>query len=42
VNGWDLFTWAMVVVLALGSLLVFVLFVADARSLLKHLSKERT
>jgi hypothetical protein len=35
-NGWDLFTWAMIAVLAVGSLAVFLAFLVDARELLRN------
>lgn len=34
-NGWDLFTWINVVVLGLGSLVVFAFFLRDIRGVLR-------
>ncbi len=33
-SGWELFTWINVVILGVGSIIVFVLFLKDFRSLL--------
>jgi len=34
-NGWDLFTWIMVVVLGVGSVIIFGFFLGDLGSVLK-------
>jgi hypothetical protein len=34
-NRWDLFTYAMAVVLGVGSLLIFIAFLLDLRDILK-------
>jgi hypothetical protein len=36
VNGWDLFTWVMTLILATSSLVIFLYFLRDARSILKR------
>jgi hypothetical protein len=40
-NGWDLFTWIMIVVLAGGSTAVFLLFLAELRSVLRDIGRRR-
>jgi hypothetical protein len=39
-NGWDLFTWAMVVLLAGGATVIFVLFLKDVGGVLRGSSKD--
>ncbi len=34
-NGWDLFTYAMVITLGLGSVLIFIAFLLDLKDILK-------
>jgi hypothetical protein len=34
-NGWDLFTWIMVVVLGIGSVIIFGFFLRDLGGVLK-------
>lgn len=34
-NGWDLFTWIMIVVLGAGSVVVFAFFLRDVKGILK-------
>jgi hypothetical protein len=36
VNGWNLFTWLMAALLAGSALVIFVLFLRDARGILQH------
>ena len=35
-NGWDLFTWINVVILAASAIIIFAYFLRDARSILKR------
>ena len=35
-NGWDLLTWLMAVLLAASAVVIFVLFLKDARSILER------
>ena len=39
-NRWDLLTWVMVVVLAVGSLAVFGFFLRDVRGVLRGLDRK--
>lgn len=32
-NGWDLFTWCMVVLLSAGAVVIFIFFLRDIRSI---------
>jgi hypothetical protein len=41
VNGWDLFTWAMALVLVGGSALVFGFFLRDLGPLLRRIGRRR-
>lgn len=38
-NGWDLFTWIMILVLAGGATGVFVFFLADLRGVLRDIGR---
>lgn len=38
-NGWDVFTWAMAIVLVAGSVLVFALFLRDLGPILRRLGR---
>ena len=40
-NGWDLATWLSAVGLAVSAVVVFVLFLRDARSILGRARRER-
>lgn len=40
-NPWDLFTWVMAAVLGVGSLVVFVFFLRDARRIWSELGQRR-
>lgn len=35
-NGWDLFTWINVVILATSTIVIFAYFLRDARGILKR------
>ena len=35
-NGWDLFTWINVVILATSAIVIFAYFLRDARGILKR------
>jgi hypothetical protein len=35
-NGWDLLTWLMSALLAGSAVVIFLLFLRDARGILKH------
>ena len=35
-NGWDLFTWINVVILAVSAIVIFAYFLRDARNVLKR------
>ena len=39
-NPWELFTWITVVILGVGSIIVFALFVKDISEILKKFRKE--
>ena len=39
-SGWEIFTWISTVILGVGSVIVFVLFLFDLPSLLNNNSKE--
>ena len=39
-NPWELFTWITVVILGVGSIIVFALFVKDISKILKKFRKE--
>ena len=40
-SGWEMFTWITVLILGLGSIAVFILFVKDIRQILKKLLREK-
>ena len=40
-NGWEMFTWITVLILGLGSIAVFILFVKDIRKILKKFQREK-
>ncbi|MDP6276659.1 MAG: hypothetical protein QGF69_07085 [Candidatus Marinimicrobia bacterium] len=40
-SGWELFTWITVVILGVGSIIVFILFVKDISQILKKFQKEK-
>ena len=40
-NGWDLFTWIMALVLAGSAVIIFAYFLRDARGILKRESEEQ-
>ena len=39
-SGWEIFTWISTVILGVGSVIVFVLFLFDLPSLLNNTPKE--
>jgi DMSO/TMAO reductase YedYZ heme-binding membrane subunit len=39
-SGWEIFTWISVIILGLGSIIVFILFLKDVPELLKKSEKE--
>ena len=39
-SGWEIFTWMSTVILGVGSVIVFVLFLFDLPSLLNNKTKE--
>ena len=39
-NGWDLFTWIMALVLAGSAVIIFAYFLRDARGIIKQESEE--
>ncbi len=40
-SGWEMFTWITVLILGLGSIAVFILFVKDIRKILKKFQREK-
>ena len=40
-SGWEMFTWITVIILGLGSIAVFILFVKDIRKILKKFQREK-
>ena len=40
-SGWEMFTWITVLILSLGSITVFILFVKDIRQILKKFLREK-
>ncbi len=38
-NGWEIFTWICVVILGLGSIIVFIFFLKDISQILKGAGK---
>ncbi|MCS5639215.1 MAG: hypothetical protein NZ692_02450 [Candidatus Marinimicrobia bacterium] len=40
-SGWEMFTWITVLILGLGSIAVFILFVKDIRQILKKFQREK-
>ena len=40
-SGWEVFTWITVLILGLGSIAVFILFVKDIRKILKKFQREK-
>ncbi len=40
-SGWEMFTWITVLILGLGSIAVFILFVKDIRQILKKFLREK-
>jgi len=40
-SGWEMFTWITVLILSLGSIAVFILFVKDIRKILKKFQREK-
>jgi len=40
-SGWEVFTWITVIILGLGSIAVFILFVKDIRKILKKFQREK-
>lgn len=40
-SGWEIFTWANVVILGVGSVLVFIAFIRDLPELLKKNDKDK-
>ena len=38
-SGWEIFTWITVLILGLGSITVFILFVKDIRQILKKFQR---
>ena len=40
-SGWEVFTWITVIILGLGSIAVFILFVKDIRQILKKFQREK-
>ena len=40
-SGWEMFTWITVLILSLGSIMVFILFVKDIRQILKKFQREK-
>ena len=40
-SGWEVFTWITVIILGLGSIVVFILFVKDIRKILKKFQREK-
>ena len=40
-SGWEMFTWFTVLILGLGSIAVFILFVKDIRHILKKFQREK-
>ena len=40
-SGWEMFTWITVLILSLGSIVVFILFVKDIRQILKKFQREK-
>jgi hypothetical protein len=41
VNGWDVFTWAMALVLVTGSVVVFAFFLRDLGAIFRRLGRRR-
>jgi hypothetical protein len=39
-SNWEIFTWITVVILGLGSVVVFILFLKDIKEILKKFNKE--
>ena len=39
-NGWDLFTWIMTLILAVSAVVIFAYFLRDARQILKREKSE--
>ena len=40
-SGWEIFTWITVLILSLGSITVFILFVKDIKQILKKFQREK-
>ena len=40
-SGWEMFTWITVLILGLGSIAVFILFVKDIWKILKKFQREK-
>ena len=40
-SGWEMFTWITVLILSLGSITVFILFVKDIKQILKKFLREK-
>ena len=40
-SAWEMFTWITVLILGLGSIAVFILFVKDIRQILKKFQREK-
>ena len=39
-SNWEMFTWLTVIILGIGSILVFILFVKDIKRILEKFKKE--
>ena len=39
-SNWEMFTWLTVIILGIGSVLVFILFVKDIKRILEKFQKE--